>query len=77
MKIKELTEAQGEKICDYMFNKYGVYEGGILRNSFEDVCKHCPYRVATDEGGYECCLYNMENELDPELEEVVKNDYSN
>ena len=74
MKLRDLTQAQGQKICDYMFEKYGEYnEHGILK-SFEDVCKHCPYRVAADEGWYECCLYNMEEELDPELEEVIKND---
>jgi len=74
MKLKELTQAQGEKLCDYLFDKYGIYENNMLKNSFKDICKHCPYRIATDEGWYECCLYNMEEELDSELEEVIKHD---
>ena len=75
MKIKELTEAQGEKLCDYIFKKYGEYdENNILKTSINKVCMHCPYRVAVEDNWYECCLYAIETELDPELEEVIKND---
>lgn len=73
MKLRDLTEEQADKICDYICDKYGVYdEHGIWKNS-QKCCCHCPFGITSD-GYYDCCQGLLFNDLPEEFEEVIKND---
>ena len=75
MKIRDLTEGQMDKICDYITEKYCVYdENGILKN-WKRCCKACPFSTYEGEfDSYECNRLDLDEELSPEFEEVIKND---
>ena len=75
MKLRDLTEDQAEKICDYLDEKYLIRdEKGFPTNWGED-CRHCPFGVTVDDSKWrECCMYHLFKDLPEELEEVIKND---
>ena len=74
MKLRDLTEEQADKICDYIVAKYCPVEKDRFSYKIWKACEHCPFGVSDGKGDYTCAVGILENELDPELEEVIKND---
>ena len=73
MKIHDLTEEQVEKLCNYIYDKYGIRDdNGFLRN-LDTVCENCPFALYVGElRWYECKKPDFEKELSKELEKVIK-----
>lgn len=71
MKLRDLTEEQADKICDYIFEKYGK-ENSTWRD-MQRCCCHCPFSLTSD-GYYDCAQGLMFIDLDEEFEKVIKDD---
>ena len=71
MKLRDLTEEQVQKICDYYNNKYD--NGKTDLGSICKPCQHCPFGYAVDDSCWrECSGFFGFQEFDERTEEKIK-----
>jgi len=77
MKLKDLTEEQADKICDYIFNTYGIYSPEGICQNFEECCQKCPYAFSIDDSRWRECskgfMYRTDD-VPEEFEKVIKDE---
>lgn len=73
MKVKDLTEAEVDMICDAMVEKHGVRdENGWL--NWNHICERCPLGIGDCEY-YMCGAYTQFRDLDEEFESIIKKNH--
>lgn len=66
MLVKELTEEEADRICDYYRRKYPRPDLCYYDRHKEGPCANCPLHVWMGEYEYDCGMYVQFRELDDE-----------
>jgi len=74
MKIRELTEAQIDQICDFITDRDWEFDEYNILKNFKTACKNCPFTTYTGEYDcYECNRPDLDRELPQEFVDIIKN----